>query len=509
MNPVVSRSASIKELSFGVVLVAAVLVGSLWGCLGFISEWALIASGWPAPVAQAWFQVIGLTSCVSTAIVFAMALSRNHHWRKDAVIGLGLYLLLLWLTPRSFTYDTGLYHLPIITHLQQIGLEWNLGWLHSRYAFFNLPLYGQAAIARVAGSVALPSLNGLVLAGLLLFLLDQTRRQPRLIIPCLIVSGALLIPSEATESFHSFNADFTLGCVFLMSTVLTLNSSVAHSPERRAAFLLAALMPAIKLSGAFLLPVFAAASIRRWGITECIRELGKCAGLIALIASTAGLFGWITTGYLAYPVASTGPLRRESIAKENVVNEAKFNTAAWARYAYSGQISSIKSDAKPVEWLPQWSKSLNGKRMLSYLMLSAIATATSWHRSSKASILPVVLVANTGFWAAAILILPPDPRFYLGPILLTLYALGLELTDIMAPNSLKEQKRLGAKFICAVACMTTLTSLWRHSDVPRNAFPAATFENNARVVTGAYRPLKKVQRAKNGTCWNLEAPCIP
>jgi len=438
-----------------------------------------------------------------------MALRRNREWRQDAAIGLSLYLLLLWLTPRSFTYDTGLYHLPVITHLQEIGLEWNLGWLHSRYAFFNLPLYGQAAIARVAGSVALPSLNGLVLTGLLLFLLDQTRRQSRLLVTALIVSGALLIPSEATESFHSFNADFTLGCVFLMSTVLTLNSSVEHSPERRAAFLLAALMPAIKLSGVFLLPVFASASIRRWGITQCIRELGKCAGLIALIASTAGLFGWITTGYLAYPVASTGPLRSESIAKKNVVNEAKFSTTAWARYAYSGQISSIKSDATPMEWLPQWSKSLNGKRMLSYLMLSAIVAVMSWHRSNKDSNLPVMLVANTGFWAAAILILPPDPRFYLGAILLTLYALGLELTNLIAPNSLKEQKRPAAIFICAVTCITTLTSLWRHSDVPRNAFPAATFENDARVVTGAYRPLKKVHRAKNGTCWNLEAPCIP
>jgi len=58
----------------------------------------------------------------------------------------------------------------MINHLYQIGLEWNLGWLHSRCAFFNLLLYGQSALSRLAGKVSLPSLNGIVLTGTLLFI---------------------------------------------------------------------------------------------------------------------------------------------------------------------------------------------------------------------------------------------------------------------------------------------------------------------------------------------------
>jgi hypothetical protein len=269
-------------------------------------------------------------------------------------------------------------------------------------------------------------------------------------------------------------------------------------------------MPAIKLSGAFLLPVIATAGVARWGCRQSLREIGKLKAMIGLIAITAGLFGWITTGYLAYPVASTGPLREESITKLNVVHEAKVNTTAWARFAYSGQIKSIEADAKPMQWLPEWHKSPNGQRMLSYLTISAALAAISTRRKSWDSIWPAVLLANTIFFVVAILVLPPDPRFYLGPILLTIYALGLFLSLLIGERLVSHLRRPEAVVIAGVVCLTIFTSSWRSSEFPRNQFPRAEFARIATSVeTGSYSSTRVVRKGKQGTCWNLPAPCMP
>ena len=503
-----TQATAYEVMPLGLGVIALVLIGSLWACIGFLAEWAGIQAGLSESFAHRLFRGIGFGTAGFACAVSAWWIWRVRSWRLQAAIGICLYGLLLWLTPRSFTYDTGLYHLPLINHLNQIGLEWNLGWLHSRYAFFNLLLYGQSALSRLAGTVALPSLNGLVLTGTLLFLSEHVKRNSRALVPSIVVTGALLLPSESTESFHSFNADFSLGCVFLVTCILITSNSPPHGSRPFETAALSAFFPLIKLSGLFLLPTVLAGYVKQWSWRELGRNIKTLVPLLVLLIITSCGFGFITAGYLSYPVAVTGPLRADAISKNPTIRESKLSTTAWARFAYSDQLDSIRADASPGEWMPKWSRSLNGQRMLVYTALSLISTCISltWARQSPWT---PVLIANTGFWILAILVLPPDPRFYFGPILLTLYGSTCWIYRRKA-KATREEKQLSRIFIVASTTIIVFTSLWRDSDTPRNTFPVTTGVAHGSSK-GFYNP--RLERAiihtTEGTCWTLPAPCHP
>ena len=502
------QAAPDKALPLGLGLIGLVLVGSLWGCLGFISEWAGIEAGLPEGLAHRLFRGIGFGTSGLACALSVWSLWKIPSWRRQAAVGLVLYLLLLWLTPRSFTYDTGLYHLPLINHLNQIGLEWNLGWLHSRYAFFNLLLYGQGALSRLAGTVALPSLNGLVLTGTLLFLAENLQKNHRSLGASVLVTGALLLPSESTESFHSFNADFSLGCIFLVCCILVSNDCASKWNRSLIATGLAAFLPLIKLSGIFLLPTVLAGYLRRWPCHRLFRDTKAFAPLIALLVLTSCGFGYITTGYLSYPVAITGPLRVDAISKDATTRESKFSTTAWARFAYSGQVNAIRADASITEWFPKWSQSLNGKRMLTYTAISLLCSCFGW-AIARDSLMVAMLSANTIFWILAILILPPDPRFYFGPILLTIYGAAEHANPKQSKKWFKSDRPLPV-FLAATITIVIMTAIWRDSSLARNSFPQSTIQRRETDI-GLYRTRSKrlISRPVGGSCWRLEAPCTP
>ena len=502
------QAAPDKALPLGLGLIGLVLVSSLWSCLGFISEWAGIEAGLPEGLAHRLFRGIGFGTAGLTCALSVWSLCKIPSWRRQAAVGLVLYLFLLWLTPRSFTHDTGLYHLPLINHLNQIGLEWNLGWLHTRYAFFNLLLYGQAALSRLAGTVALPSLNGLVLTGTLLVLAENVKKNHRLLIASVVVSGALLLPSESTESFHSFNADFALGCIFLVCCLLVSNNDAASRKLSLVTTGISAFLPLIKLSGLFLLPIVLAGYLKRWDWQRLRSDIKTLVPLIALLTLTTCGFGYITTGYLSYPVAQTGPLREESLSKRNVVQMTKVETTAFARFAYSGQLDAIKADASPNEWFPKWSQSVNGKRMLTYTAISLACSCIGWAKA-KQSQWTALLAANTAFWIFSILILPPDPRFYFGPILLTLYG-ATQWIDNRGKDNLNLDKKSERIFIAATVSILIFTCLWRDSSISRNSFPPAQLSNqeySKRFYRSRFNRL--ISRPDSGACWELPAPCSP
>ena len=496
-----------NALPLGLGLIGLVLVGSLWGCLGFISEWAGIEAGLPEGLAHGLFRGIGFGTAGLTCALSSWAVYRIPSWRRQAAIGLVVYLFLLWLTPRSFTYDTGLYHLPLINHLNQIGLEWNLGWLHTRYAFFNLLLYGQSALSRLAGTVSLPSLNGLVVTGTIIFLLETLKNEYRTLIASILVTGAILLPSESTESFHSFNADFSLGCIFLVGCLLVTAKDQKQSRQKTAIICLGAFLPLIKVSGLFLIPVIASGYLRRWGAKSLAKNCRRLIPLLAILVIILSTFGYVTSGYLSYPVAGSGPLRDNSISKTQTITESRLNTLAWARFAYSGQIKSMSADASLRDWFPKWLVSLNGKRMTTYAILSVLA----WLRLKKARDAEewqLMLATNTLLWPVWIFLLPPDPRFYWGPTLLTLYALGLSfLTRTTARlNSCKSRK----SFISSILCICLFTSAWRSSELTRFSYP----ESAGIVSEFGNKPYRSrssnsVIRPVNGACWTIRPPCSP
>ena len=502
------QASSEKLLPLGLGLIGLVLAGSLWACIGFVSEWAAIEVGLPEEVAHHFFRSIAFGTSGLTCAASIWLLYRLPTWRKQAAIGFSLYLTLLLVTPRWFTYDTGLYHVPFINHLNEIGLEWNLGLLHSRYSFFNLLLYGQAAISRLAGTVALPSLNGLILTSLLLLLINEAKGNWKSLTPCLIVSGALLLPTESTEGFHSYNADFALGCIFLSCCLLITSKD---SDVRLTPYLLGvtAFMPALKISGIILIPPIIYGLIKRWGFHNAARFASRIFVLFTAIALTTGSVGYISSGYLFYPVSSTGPLRDGSISKEATINESKVSTIGWARFAYSGQLKELKAGASPHEWMPQWAKSSNGKKMLGYLCLSIATTIASFQLSRLQRWKPILIITSI-LWGIAIFYLPPDPRFYIGLALTNLYcgSVWLANPDIFG---MRNARSVSKALIALIALMIVLPSTWRPSGYRYGEFPEAKGAASSKFSASRYVPRGKrvVIDSDEGTCWDLPAPCKP
>lgn len=497
-----------NHLELGIGLISWILLGSLWATVGFIAEFTAINLGVPTTFADIAFLAIGSISVAACIIWFWQRISSNRHLQRDALIGGAIYLCLLILTPRSFTYDTGLYHLPVINHLSKIGLEWNLGWLHTRYGFFNLLLYGQASLSRMIGSLAVPSLNGGVLVSMILVFSNQIRRDWTKLIPCMAVTGAALIPSEATESFHSFNADFALGCIFVTCCCI---ASEENSRRRHLTRLciITLMMPAIKLSGLLLIPIVAATYFSNSLLKTAPIDWFKLLAITLTAAVAVGSFGYIASGYLAYPVSATGPLRQDAIPKSEVINESKGSTTAWARFAYSDNIDSLKVDADLSDWFPKWSYSLNGKRMLTHLLLtSLLALSSLFHQRLR--VWKLTLLVLFCFWMLAIFILPPDPRFYFGPVLLNLYlATRLLLQpDIFTPRKRSVHVHV---FIVAIFCIICFTSVWRKSQFALGKFPQAEGISSGQLEKGLYKSKSQrtIIQSKGSSCWALPPPCIP
>jgi len=190
------------------------------------------------------------------------------------------------------------------------------------------------------------------------------------------------------------------------------------------------------------------------------------------------------------------------------VQMTKVETTAFARFAYSGQLDAIKADASPNEWFPKWSQSVNGKRMLTYTAISLACSCIGW-ATAKQSQWTVLLTANTVFWIFAVVALPPDPRFYWGPILLMLYGTSQWIHNWGKDRRNMEKQRENI-FIAATLTILIFTSVWRESSISRDSFPLAQLSGQQRSK-GFYRPRsnRAISHPAAGACWELPAPCSP
>ena len=505
-------------MSVGLSIVTAIIIGSVLACAGFEFEWAASQAGGSTGFARAITLAAGWAVLLLCAgVAFNRCKRLDPYERNSVLIFAAIYAAAASLTPRSYTFDTGLYHLPAILHINELGLETNLGWLHSRYGFFNLLLYGQAMAARVTGLSNLPTLNSLIFGATLTYTYEYIRKNRSLsaLASCLVVGGALVIPSESTESFHSYNADFALGCIFLICTIGLLSWSNQGTADRVMLSILVLSFPLIKLSGLLLWPLLLIPPLLRRGIqarfTSKIRIWLSIYAILSMIV--LGLFGYISTGYLAYPVAKTGPLRHNSIPKELAINDSALSTVSWARYAYSDQLAEIKANSQIGEWFPKWSKSLNGKRMLSYLSATAVILALSAIQRRSPEYISFVGFLFM-FWIFAVFVFPPDPRFYWGPILATLW-LGTDVTTIQVDSlSLMHSinaRRLPLILVTSWACLLIFTCLWRESEYTPGSYPvkgAYKIHPDSRkpyIVPGQ----RQLVKSRQGACWDITPPCIP
>ena len=506
-------------MSVGLSVIVLIIIGSLLACAGFEFEWAIAQISNNAGLARGLILFIGW-AIIFTFVAIASKSCRklNSHTQGQLLVFAAVYTVTAVLTPRSYTFDTGLYHLPVITHLSELGLENNLGWLHSRYGFFNLLLYGQAMASRVTGLSNLPTLNSIIIASTLTCTYEYLgkRRSVSALACSLIVAGAILIPSESTESYHSYNADFALGCIFLVCIIGVLNWNKEEVSDKLMLLILIAGLPLIKLSGLLLLPLLVVPLYLKRGpvqvkLSSRIRLL--LSGYVLASVLVFCSFGYISTGYLAYPVAHTGPLRSDALQKETAINDSSLSMVAWARYAYSDQLAEIKADSIISDWFPRWSKSLNGKRMLTYLTSTAVILLIASLQRREASYVAMIGLLFL-FWGCAILVLPPDPRFYWGPILATLW-FGTDVV-IMRINSFSLMRSLNTRNLSLIAftswtCMSVFTYLWRESEYTIGEYPAKDaykihLESRKPYVVPRGRQLIK---SHEGACWNNKPPCIP
>ena len=153
-------------------------------------------------------------------------------------------------------------------------------------------------------------------------------------------------------------------------------------------------------------------------------------------------------------------------------------------------------------------RSLNGKRMLTYTAISLACSCIGW-ATAKQSQWTVLLTANTVFWIFAVVALPPDPRFYWGPILLTLYGTS-QWMNSWGKDNRKPRERSERIFIATTLTLLVFTSLWRESSISRDSFPLAQLSGQ-QGSKGFYRPRsnRAISHPDAGARWELPAPCSP
>jgi len=510
------------------------LLITLWLCMAagsvFVLEWALISFGLPRTTVRLGLRTFGLG--VFVALLPYALIAWKRIWRggrKEAMLGVVLMAGFIFLTPRTFTYDTGLYHLPFVQHINRLGLEWNAGWLHTRYAYFNIQLYGQAALHRILavdGAGMLPSINVLSLTATILYLIELIQCQiNKIAIASLALASCraiwqLTIPSESSGSMHSYNADFFLGCLIL-ATGVAIWSDPRFGDDPRRLLIPALLAPVVKVSGIacllpFLLSLFT--DIRRVIKANFFRDLIRMAIFMILGWSLILITSWIQVGYGVYPLAQTGPLRADAIDNHLVQEESGKWTIAFARYAYSGRLRAIKINAPIRDWLPAWGQSDNGRRMIKIFFLSVLSFLGGLASRQGRKFVGITF-GLLMLWPVAILRLPPDPRFYLGPRLLTEFCFAYLVVYIFLKSipgwveSLNINPKAASSFagVYAMSCLV-FVACWRHADFgPLEAPIPETHYIQKFDLPYAPRPgirLRKVIGMDN-RCWGAPSPCLP
>jgi len=466
-----------------------------------------------------------------------------------------LYLYTTLRFTDGYTYDTGLYHFPFVNHLVQFGAEIGLANFHSRYAFYNIQLFGQAPLQLLAFSKSLvaPSLNILFLASFLMFAYHcisnafsiQTRNKPesshenasRLRLKCISITSYWVALFSFGLTSHdyllsyqspllSYNADFSSSVVasivcfcFIVGTFL--NSEFV---------MIAACLPPIKQSG-----IAAILYIIFFGIFVLICKILLGKSVLALPAMSQQLsafrVSWrLTTviivslyiaffstnialsGYLAFPQYKTGPIGSHAVPYLNVVQERDRWIIGWARFRFDSEPRDVKANASTGSWLPQFVPSERGQEMLFWIVSSFFIAICSiagifLHRNKIDFVILFASAMSAGILSTIVLlILPPDPRFYtwisgliafncIQLIALAPFVGLMAFSTLIVSASIAMRKPIATmkvpEVVVSKIAKEKITSSWRTRAVSKGA---------GIIVR---KPFSGDQ------CWNSEPPCSP
>lgn len=451
----------------------------------------------------------------------------------------------------KYLYDTGLYHLPFVTHLLNYGLEEGMAHLHARYAFYNIQLFGQVPLQALAFSpnIVSPSLNILFFVAFLLAAYDSinavfsnmrtssadsaaVQRSSANVAQISTISYWVLVFAFGVGtqySLISFDADFAAAIVTSI-LVFRLYSAASSKTIRIEDLLLAACLPLLKLSGLvsvlfaslflifLIVPDFLMGTYHfsrsKLSIEHLYSNIKHHRITLLLLGFFYSLFVFtsvLQSGYAVFPQYQTGPIGRHALPQSRVVEIKDVFITGWARYQDDVR-REVKANPPLSEWLPVFISSSRGKQILFMIvtsffvaLCSGIARVFSHSSSYYRNLLAFSLA--TGFTSTLILlVLPPDIRFYSWIKAFSYF----NFAEFLLISPL-------AGFLAASALLMAIDVMFpgvvARKQIP--AFQSHTFfadRHQALWKSRAVSPHSLVRVAKplvGDQCWNAPPPCSP
>jgi hypothetical protein len=443
-----------------------------------------------------------------------------------------LVLALIWISNRALqaplVEDSGIYHFSSIRWANQLPLPPGLGNLHGRLAFnqsyfLYVAFLNNFPVAGFGHNLA----NSLLLAAAILTVCEKgLKYQPhelyghlnRLLIPFTLFFCATCyrsnppLISSPTPDAAVFAVEITL--IALLFEYFA-GGRIAEADARTALVAivcLAAVAITLKLStlvfaGATLVSAVTIAlrfRIMRW---RTMRSLAFAAFVLLFWV----IRGVVASGYLVYPVPSTGLPVDWKIPEHLVVDEVNA-IAAWARLPYHPWREVIGS----WNWIPQWLFRIINRPdtvaafgLMSFSLIYFVLARKAFPRRTSSAIGSISVILGIGLCSLIFWVLSaPDPRF-LGAVLwiVLLGVVGLVLDGVLLEDQIRLSKiLLLLSWIAVVLCFARNGLALTYSTKGKLA-ESMTKPDLIRRITGSgltiYTP------AQGDECWDAPLPCTP
>ncbi len=441
----------------------------------------------------------------------------------------------------GFQYDTGLYHLPSLLHFQAFGPEVGLANFHFSFGFFNLQQFAQVSLQNLSPSrfVLSPSLNLIFLEAFILTIASDLCTQKLAVIQVsrqktiralLFLATGLGFGIPSLGSLVSFDADFAVSMTTLMLVYIIYFAD--QDEQRDQALALSLFLPLLKLSGALgLALILLLEGLRRLPILQNIRRQSaftslclRAQGLVKKrIVTGVTVFGYlgmmatnvITSGYVLFPISTTGPLGNHAVDQSSTRFIRSALVTNYARFNDNGSLS-VKAYPKHLhfaDWLPQFLPTSRGQ-LMTFWIISALglflvitAMAIAGRRRQRERRLLVLSICLIPVTLLALLVLPPNPRFFpwIGSLI------GFEFAELVLLYPVIS--------LLATACMMSLVGLRLQRSLLKSTgvetYSIKTLSRNqlhgwqSRYEAHEHNKGISVRSPREDKCWSIQPPCTP
>jgi hypothetical protein len=496
------------------VTISILQVSNLFSAIGLRTTMALVGFG------------LG-SLCLHFARLRTLHLLRPSGWKVILLV-----LALIWISNRALQAplleDSGIYHFSSIRWANQLPLPPGLGNLHGRLAFnqsyfLYVAFLNNFPVVGFGHNLA----NSLLLAAAILTVCERDLKyQPhelyrhlnRLLIPFTLFFCATCyrsnppLISSPTPDAAVFAVEIALIALLFEYFAGGRLAEADTRPTLVAIVCLAAVAITLKLStlvfaGATLVSAVTIAlrfRIMRWRTMRCL-------AFAAFVMLFWVIRGVVASGYLVYPIPSTGLPVDWKIPEHLVVDEVNA-IGAWARLPYHPWREVIGS----WNWIPQWLLRIMDRPdtvaafgLMSFSLIYFVLARKACPRRTNSAIGSISIILAIGlcsliFWFLS----APDPRF-LGAVLwiVLLGVVGLVLDGVLLEDQIRLSKILLLLSWIAVVLCFARNGLALTYSTKGNLAESVTKPDLMRRITGSgltiYTP------AQGDECWDAPLPCTP